>query len=248
MNKNRLLNILCIGNILITILFQPARAQDVEYCRLNSYYLKSYTNDTKQLITAPLRWQPKQYAAATLITTGIVALTFYDEAITKRFLQNQSNTTRQVSSVLQPLGNELVVLGGSAGLYALGQILKDDNTSCAGLQNFKSVLISSAFIFGIKHLTHRARPYMNQGSNDWNFFSDEWSYTSFPSGHATFAFATATTISHFSKKKIVPVIAYSLAAGIALSRIHDQKHWASDVLAGAAIGTAFSLTVNKPFR
>lgn len=229
-------------------MFQNAFAQGPEDCRLNSLYLKSYAYDTRNIITAPLQWQPKQYAAATLITTGIVALTFYDEAITKKFVQHQTHTTRQISSVLQPLGNELVVLGGSAGLYALGEILNDTKTSCAGMQNFKSVLISSAFIFGVKHLTHRARPYMNQGSKDWNLFSDKWSYTSFPSGHATFAFATATTLSQISKNKIVPVIAYSLASGIALSRIHDQKHWASDVLAGAAIGTAFSLTVNRSFR
>jgi membrane-associated phospholipid phosphatase len=89
---------------------------------------------------------------------------------------------------------------------------------------------------------------MNEGSNNWNVLSNQWNYTSFPSGHSTFAFATATTFSSMSKKKMVPIIAYSIASGVALSRIHDQKHWASDVLAGAAIGTAFSLTVNKPFR
>jgi membrane-associated phospholipid phosphatase len=230
-------------------LFQTVWAQLPENnCQLNATYLKSYISDSKQVVTAPLRWNAGQYAAAALVTSGVVALAFYDDAISKYFLQNQTSGTKQLSTVLRPLGNEWVVLGGSAGLYVMGQFIKKEKASCAGLQNIKAVLISSAFIFGVKHLTHRSRPFMNEGSNNWNVLSNQWNYTSFPSGHSTFAFATATTFSSMSKKKMVPIIAYSIASGVALSRIHDQKHWASDVLAGAAIGTAFSLTVNKPFR
>jgi hypothetical protein len=230
------------------ILFYGTQAQTPEPCRLNAAYFKSYVTDTKNIISAPLKWKPQQVIAAGLLCGGVIALMHYDEQITFRFQDNKTTATSQATKLLEPMGNGLVVLGGSALLYTVGALSKESNTSCAGLQNMKAVLISSAFIFGVKHLTHRSRPFMNQGSRNWNLLSDEWQFTSFPSGHATFAFATATSLSCVSRKKIVPIIAYTLAGSVALSRIHDNKHWSSDVLAGAAIGTAFSLTINKGFR
>lgn len=234
--------------MVISLFIHRVQAQEQESCTLKPAYFKSYLNDTKHIITAPLQWKPKQFISAGLVCGGVIALTYYDDEITSWFQKNKTHTTSQTTQVLQPMGNGLVVLGGSAALFAIGALTHEPNTACAGLQNVKAVLISSAFIFGVKHLTHRSRPSVNQGSNNWNLLSNEWEYTSFPSGHATFAFTTATTLSRISKKKIVPLLAYTVASGIALSRIHDNKHWSSDVLAGAAIGTAFSLTVNRRFR
>ncbi|MFN5213388.1 MAG: phosphatase PAP2 family protein [Bacteroidota bacterium] len=221
-------------------------AQDIGTCKSNMLYARSYITDTKHIVKAPLKWKPAQFAAAGLLVGGVMLLTQYDTQIADWVQQHKSPASHRVSRIIEPLGNELVVLGGSAALCSFGLLTnKKNKTTFAGMQNIKTVLISSAFIFGLKHLTHRARPQMNQGSNAWYPLSDRWDYTSFPSGHTTFAFATATTLSQFSRKKIVPVIAYSIAAGVALSRIHDNKHWSSDVLAGAAIGTAFSLTINR---
>lgn len=57
---------------------------------------------------------------------------------------------------------------------------------------------------------------------------------SFPSGHATLAFALATAISfRWPKAK---GIAFTLAALVALSRVALGLHWPSDVVAGVAIG------------
>jgi membrane-associated phospholipid phosphatase len=57
-----------------------------------------------------------------------------------------------------------------------------------------------------------------------------------PSGHAASAFAVATTIAGQSSSAAVDILAYSLAALAGLSRIHDNKHWASDVFLGSAVG------------
>ena len=47
----------------------------------------------------------------------------------------------------------------------------------------------------------------------------------------------------------VPWVSYTAAAGTGLSRINDEKHWASDVFLGAALGTAIGKLVvrNSPF-
>jgi membrane-associated PAP2 superfamily phosphatase len=67
--------------------------------------------------------------------------------------------------------------------------------------------------------------------------SDNSSYESFPSGHTTVAFAAATVFAmEYKNIPIVPIIAYSAATSIGLSRIIQNQHWISDVLVGAALG------------
>ena len=62
------------------------------------------------------------------------------------------------------------------------------------------------------------------------------SNSSFPSGHATGAFALATAFSHSYPKITIP--AYLGAAAIGLSRVYLGRHYPADVLAGALIGYA----------
>ncbi len=75
---------------------------------------------------------------------------------------------------------------------------------------------------------------------DWTGDYDSW-----PSGHTTVAFAVATAFHLEYRNKWVSILAYTLAAVGGWSRMHDDKHWASDVLAGATIGI---VTTNAIFR
>lgn len=62
-------------------------------------------------------------------------------------------------------------------------------------------------------------------------------YSSFPSGHTTVAFAAATVFAmEYRNKTIVPIISYTAASLIGLSRIAENKHWFTDVFVGAALG------------
>ena len=59
---------------------------------------------------------------------------------------------------------------------------------------------------------------------------------SFPSGHTALSFAWATAVDRETKAGWVPWVVYPIATVVGWSRIHDDKHWASDVVAGAAVG------------
>ena len=65
---------------------------------------------------------------------------------------------------------------------------------------------------------------------------------SFPSGHTSVSFATATVLQrHLGWKAGVP--AYALATYVAASRVQDKRHFLSDVAFGAAIGIVAGRTV-----
>ena len=87
-------------------------------------------------------------------------------------------------------------------------------------------LASALVTYGLKNAVNRPRP---EGPPDR-------SNSSFPSGHATGAFALATVFSNQYPKLAIPC--YTFATGIALSRVYLGRHYPSDVLAAAAIGFA----------
>lgn len=90
---------------------------------------------------------------------------------------------------------------------------------------FISAIATNAITFGLKHITNETRP---NGEND----------LSFPSGHTSNAFMTATVLFH-EFKETKPVLAYSgfvFASATGVLRVMNNAHWVSDVLVGAAIG------------
>jgi membrane-associated phospholipid phosphatase len=217
-------------------------------CKLNWNYIKSYPSSSLHLITEPARWNWKQYLAATTISGAVFFLTTQDESITAWVLKNRNQDTKNIASFVKPLGNGAVLLGSAATIFCFAAITKHQQLKSFALKETKTLLITSAVLLAMKYSFQRARPYENLGSNVWRGPFAKSGFYSFPSGHSALSFATATTISQFSKKKIIPVIAYTIAASVALSRVHDEKHWSSDILAGATIGTAFALNINKDHK
>ena len=77
-------------------------------------------------------------------------------------------------------------------------------------------------------------PFETDGETTFTPFS---SHDSFPSGHATQAFAIASVVAMRSNGWFLPALAYTTATVVAMDRINDRAHFASDVAAGAIIGT-----------
>jgi membrane-associated phospholipid phosphatase len=103
----------------------------------------------------------------------------------------------------------------------------------SGVAIVAAVSMSTVLKYGI----HRERPYSRYP--DIEKLSDD-STPSFPSGHTTSAFCTATSLSLMYPKWYVIVPSYSWAVAVGYSRMHMGMHYPSDVLMGAIIGTASS--------
>jgi membrane-associated phospholipid phosphatase len=142
---------------------------------------------------------------------------------------------------------------GSA-LYVIGRTNGQRRLQALGLHSVESILIADMLGGTIKVLAGRQRPFVdinNPGSFGFlRGFSDD-KYRSFPSGHTITAFAFASTVSRETQfwwphqTYLVGTIFYGGATLVGLSRMYNNMHWASDVMAGAAIGTLVGLKVVK---
>ena len=208
-------------------------------------YLKSYWHSGLTVLGQPLHYDWKDWTVFAGIATSTTFAFVYDDEIydfvNKIFTNSQSNTISQYTDIF---GEELFIVPSIALTYAVGAIDKNPrlkNLSLAALQSFIFAEVASA---GIKVLTCRERPQIQSPNPAPESRSQEWlgpfatfESTSFVSGHATRAFALATTVAGFyPEKKWVGVVSYSLAAATSLGRIISKEHWTSDVIVGAALG------------
>jgi membrane-associated phospholipid phosphatase len=169
-------------------------------------------------------------AAATSL--GIVAFK-NDQEISDTIKRNNSNVAKSVSSV----GNLYGSVGFgivAAGSYFLGVHYENDKLKSAGLFIVSAEISQVIVTEAIKNSFSRVRP--SGGVGPYEFF--QTGNKSFWSGHTSTAFALSTVISEMYKDDypVVPYIAYGVAALTAYARVHDNQHWASDVILGAVAG------------
>ncbi len=184
---------------------------------------------------------------------GTVAVLPFDEPWSNRLqaprVQENAGLDATAKGVRQ-LGNPGAIILTSA-LYAGGRLLHKRRVADAGLHATEAILVSGAVTTVLKRLTGRARPHVaNPDPNEHGADADAFrpgrgvgDYTSFPSGHTTTAFAAASALTlelsaaHPRLTWIVGPLLYGSATAVGLSRMYENKHWASDVIAGAAVGT-----------
>jgi hypothetical protein len=127
------------------------------------------------------------------------------------------------------LGDTPVQIAFSVGTYAVGRLRDQPKVAHLGMDLLQAQIMTELLVEPIKFAVGRQRP---DGSD----------HQSFPSGHAAVTFATATVIErHLGWRK--SVLAYAIASYVAMSRIHDDRHYLSDVIFGAAVGTIAGRTV-----
>ncbi|MFA5819180.1 MAG: phosphatase PAP2 family protein [Bacteroidales bacterium] len=138
-----------------------------------------------------------------------------------------------------------IVLGIPAGMGTVGLIRHDDQL----FRNACVTLAATAVNFGVtaamKYSFNRERPFVTYP--DITKKSDGGS-PSFPSGHTSMAFATATSLTLAYPKWYIIVPSYTWASTVAYSRMDLGVHYPSDVLIGALVGAGsawLSYAVNK---
>jgi undecaprenyl-diphosphatase len=115
-----------------------------------------------------------------------------------------------------------------------GYAAHDKAIQLKGWQMTAGIGFTAIVTYGLKYSVNRKRPY--QTYSDIIPYESRATDPSFPSGHTSFAFSMATTLSLQYKKWYVVAPTYLYAGAVGYSRLHLGKHYPSDVLIGAITG------------
>ncbi|MEO8522416.1 MAG: phosphatase PAP2 family protein [Acidobacteriota bacterium] len=125
------------------------------------------------------------------------------------------------------VGGLPVLMGASVGTYLIGRGKGYGRARHLGMDLIEATILSEGITQILKSTIRRDRPVRDDGKRSGGY--------AFPSGHAAGTFAAATVLQqHLGWKAAVPT--YTIATYVAISRLHDQRHFASDVAFGAAEG------------
>jgi PAP2 superfamily len=200
--------------------------------------LKSAEDDAKTLTLAPLHWKKHEWLRFAEGVGVVVGMLAADRKIEDAIQHNRSPFTDSFARQVTPFGGGRA-MQVSALLIGTGWLTHNENVLGAGRDSLEAEIWAAGIVTPlIKDTVGRARPITGQGTYRLFGFTLSNSHESFPSGHATNAFAAATAIAAHSDGYLVPTIAYTLATGVAFARVNDRAHFPSDVVAGALIGHA----------
>ncbi len=175
------------------------------------------------------------------------------------FCQNfDLNTVQKINAVRYKKADKaLDILSSSADYTAVatplitlatGYAKNDTELKQKGLNMAVGVIGTYGIGYILKSTVNRKRPYeIDPKIQNYRLEND----SSFPSGSTSLAFTNATNLTIAFPKWYVAVPAYAYATGVGYARMHLGAHFPTDVLAGAAIGTAsafISRSLNNALR
>ena len=157
--------------------------------------------------------------------TGAAAASFADDEVRDSVNSSGSGWGRTFETAGGPIWGSLVV----AGMFTAGRFSDRPRFRAMTYDMVDAVIVNFGYSQVLKVAVGRERP---NGENN----------QSFPSGHASNAFTLATVVErHYGWKLGIP--AYVVAGVVGASRIQQDKHYVSDVVAGATFGYIVARTV-----
>jgi len=208
---------------------------------------REFLSDAGRIWSSPARIKAKSIIPLVGLAAATAFLIASDESI-RDGVQTFAGKHAWVGD-LAPVVTEMGGLAGFAtagAFFGAGLIFKDTRARDTGYLAANAMIQCFLVDSFLKGMTGRQRPFVADGRDHWSgpagFFkrfekgrSDF--YTSFASGHSAAAFSLATVIAlQYRHRAWVPVVAYTVAAGVGLSRMALDRHWASDVAIGAVMG------------
>ncbi len=193
--------------------------------------------DIGHMASSPARMESADiYPLAGIIGAGLVLYSL-DGQIRHIAASNRTKTLDDISRQAQKLGNGGYDLAIAGAGWLAGKAFSDEKLSRTSMLAAESFLAANGVGTMAKLAAGRSRPYAGDGKDMFRPFTFKTARTSFPSGHTVSAFSVASVYA-CEYGGWTAAAAYGLAGMVALQRVYADKHWASDVFFGAALGAA----------
>jgi PAP2 superfamily len=197
---------------------------------------------------------------------GTALLYTADKKITSWIKQRRTPFTCKMAKYAEYFGNpkKVAIAMAAFGLISLASGSRYDKDTFSIM--FRSAVTTQLYVGVLKRVVGRERPNANAdhdkcepacqcphdglhgNPNNFHWFETKNNFRSFPSGHSAMAFSLAAVLSARTKAKGWDYIYYGIATLTALSRVHDEHHWSSDVYMGAVLGYFISRGVIQRFE
>lgn len=185
--------------------------------------------DQKDIFTGPFHISRDNALQWIIPTAAVAALIPLDTHLANAF-ENSRGQVRWGGRI-SDIGASYTLIPIVAGSYIYGAWRDNPKGREIGVLGTETLLDSLIVAGVLKEVFRRSRPDEKHAGDFWG------GGTSFPSGHAIQIWSIASLLDHeYQHKRIVGITAYTLAGIVSASRIAAQKHFASDVVAGGAMG------------
>lgn len=186
--------------------------------------------DQKEIWSSPFHLRAKD-AKWWIGFSGLTAALIATDHRTSTAFEN-SNGQISWGNHLSQVGASYTLIPLVAGFYGYGVLRDDPKPREVGVLGAEALLDSLIVVEVLKPIGGRNRP--DSHGEKAQFFDGG---DSFPSGHAIESWALASVIAHeYGHSKFVPILAYGLASVVSTARFAAQRHYASDIVTGGAMG------------
>lgn len=176
---------------------------------------------------------------------GVALISLADEDIRTWTVEHRSTEARDVARTWQTWGDARTPAAIAVTALAGGVVFRRPAVTRVGARLATSLIIATGLSRGTKRLLGRARPSAGVGAYDFDPWSDQ---SAFPSGHTTNAFLLSTTLADAFDRREATIGLYLVAGGTGVARVINDKHWVSDVVGGALLGTTVAKVVDGDWR
>jgi membrane-associated phospholipid phosphatase len=214
----------------------PSESSDITFNGEISNGAHRLGDEAVDLVVTPFKFENGNIFI-TLAVAGAFGLTYaFDTQIRDKLTARPSRSLSNAANAASLAGDPLLHLGLAALTYG-GAILADSSSwKETGEMMGEAVILADAASVVIKESSGRGRPDTTRSKGDFKPLGFNKDYDSLPSMHTSSSFALASVLAKTTESLVMKTTYYAAATFVGYSRIYKNKHWASDVILGAALG------------
>ncbi len=194
----------------------------------------------QSLHSAPVDSFPRQTSIqwwqGAAVLGGVSALMLLDGPVRQDVQSHRTPGGDHLAETVRHFGQPEVYGTVTVGILAAGLVSHNPRLIRTGTRVAGALAVAAGVSSGLKMVAGRGRPdtpFIDDDPDDFGLFSG---HASWPSGHTSMAFALATSLGDELHNPVARYGLLAAATAVGWSRINDNRHWLSDVAAGAVIG------------